>query len=135
MRSIITLIILLISVSSYSENKYPKKLIFESDTVVLITPTQLIQINCKLIDLDKCREELTLLTESNKVQDELISNLESNILLKNKEISLLNSKLENYEKTIKIYNEDISKTKRKSLVISGISITIGVVSLITLIAK
>lgn len=135
MRSIITLIILLISVSSYSENKYPKKLIFESDTVVLITPTQLTQINCKLIDLDKCREELTLLTESNKVQDELISNLESNILLKNKEISLLNSKLENYEKTIKIYNEDISKTKRKSLVISGISITIGVVSLITLIAK
>ena len=46
------------TVSSYSQNTYPKKIVWNNDTIVAITPNQLTQINIKFEGYKYCNTEL-----------------------------------------------------------------------------
>lgn len=46
------------TVSSYSQNTYPKKIVWNNDTIVAITPDQLAQINIKFEGYKYCNTEL-----------------------------------------------------------------------------
>jgi len=86
---------LLITALSYSQNSYPKKIVLDSDTIVAITPGQLIRANVKFIEYDLCSSNL-------KESKEYIDELEQTILNKDDLIKEYNN---SFNRLSGAYNE------------------------------
>lgn len=116
------------TISSFSQTSYPKKLKLGNDTVIAITPNQLIQINkclnsyshLQLVDSLK-DEQLSVSSNTIKLKDEIIGNYQKEINLVNEKFNLEKSYSNGLEKQIK-------QSKRKHLVAS---FGVGVVGALT----
>ena len=116
------------TISSFSQTSYPKKLKLGNDTVIAITPSQLIQINkclngyshLQLVDSLK-DEQLSVSNNTIKLKDEIIRNYQKEINLVNEKFNLEKSYSNGLEKQIK-------QSKRKHLFAS---FGVGVVGALT----
>lgn len=70
--------------SSICQDVYPKLIIIDNDTLVLLTPIQVKKINATILRLDECRKITTSLEQENK-----------ELILK---YSILNKEIENLKK-------------------------------------
>ena len=85
MKKLFTLLAFLsIAVSSICQDVYPKLIIIDNDTLVLLTPIQVKKINATILRLDECRKITTSLEQENK-----------ELILK---YSILNKEIENLKK-------------------------------------
>lgn len=123
------------SLSGFSQNSYPAKIVYDKDTLVAITPIQLRIINTEIVssqlkDLEIERYQ-AIVNKSNSI-----------IALQDANISNLNTQISNYRllqyNNNKIYQEqknllEIEKKRRKKSVFISISVSLCVGTIIGLL--
>lgn len=134
---LVTLLISFIPIFLYSQKiSYPKTMIFDSDTIIAITPSQLTRIN---LGLNKMYE----LSETNKILNGKIEFLNSinkgselNLSRKDSIISDLGIQIYNYRLGLKDqkdeldFYKDLSKKKQRVIVIGGVTVSVGLLLLL-----
>ena len=128
------------TILSYSQNSYPRKLILESDTVIVISEPQLKKINEYLLRYEKLNlyndslisilnTQKTILDKRN-VLNELLNKRNSDLLIQNADLIKLNSTnnkiQEYYKKELKV------KNRKKTIAFFG-GLTLGIATTSTLI--
>lgn len=133
------LLILLFSNNIYSQYKYPKTFIIESDTVIGITHYQLTKINLGISELEELQNKSSLLYNRVGMLESMNSINKSIIFAKDSIISDLNEQVLNYKLGLRdqgyeleFYKEYSKNQKRKNtlLVIGGVTITVGLLSIL-----
>lgn len=122
----------------FSQNSYPRKLIIEDDTVIVITPVQRDLIVNVFTDRDEFGELVLL-------QDTIISKLAQTIDTRDSLISFTRFEIAEYKEVIDNYEEinlhlqkDLRKTRRNLKLLkfaSGTTVTIGIVAIVYLAVK
>jgi hypothetical protein len=118
---------------SYSQNSYPKKIVWNNDTIIAITPNHLIQINVKFEEVKYCNSDLE---DSKRYIGELENlNIKKDSLILEYQFSVRNlnmlydnldnlaTQTENYNKKLYIQN---AKLKRNIKLFSVVSFVAGV---------
>lgn len=129
MRYLYVFIFLIIGMVCKSED-YPRLAVVDSDTLVLITVPQLKIINEKLVDLDEEREKVRLLSEQISTYEEITKSLEDQIKLRDDQSIVLKKVIENYEISMDLYDKKSKRDYRRSLIISGVGISIGIAGIL-----
>lgn len=129
----IIILLFLLSLSSFSQDIYPKKAILDNDTVAVLSIDQVKDINSRLVLLDEKFEECKELETSIGLYKESVSILEDQLSLSKKKSENLSIQISNLEKSIKINNDEYKKDKRRLILISGISVTVGIGGILTAI--
>lgn len=132
----ILVLMLALSISSYSQNKYPYMSVIDKDTVVLVALDQVKLINSRMeslklktIECDELYRLVSLHSESNE-------SLKRQLSLKDDVITNMDYQIDNLNRTLDLSIKENKKTKRKYLLIAGIGVSLGVGGLITaIIAK
>lgn len=130
------LLILLISLyplmQSFSQTTFPK---IVQDSLIVITPQQLKHTNLIFLEHSKLRKQVKLVNDKLKLSNEINSNLEKSIVLKDQEIENYKNIEKTYKSEILINEDRLRKQKRKTYkwMIGGIAVS--VTSLILLIVK
>lgn len=126
-RLTICVIFLLIAILSFSQNSYPKKILFGKDTLVLITPEQVMRANEMGYKIDYYIQQDSInssyISELEKISKEKDNTVE-HITKINTE--LLNS-LSNCNNDIKSLQEQLKKEQKKTK--RNLFITIGITTL------
>lgn len=119
------------SPSVFCQTIYPKKVILESDTVVLLSPVQIKKINSIIVDRDFLEKEL-------QVAQQILLCKDSLCMVKDLQIKNYESVVENYNKSLenmqsitteqeKIIQEQNKKIFRNSLLYGGSGIVVGLI--------
>lgn len=128
------LIIFLLSSPLFSQD-YPRKAIINSDTVAIFTINQVRVINERLVDLKEMNEEYYSVTEQLNLYRLANISLNKRINLMSDENKSLTKQVDNYRELYIIHDNMYRKERKKSFLIGGVAVTIGVAALITLIAR
>lgn len=116
--------------SSFSQNTYPKIILNEGDTVVAVTPNQLVRINRDLNSFNYLQKsylnivnQLSVADSLNTVQKQMLS-MQDEILavesLKFERVMLVNDNLRT------IFKKEKKETRNKALLIGGgVGLSIG----------
>ena len=116
--------------SQPSENKYPKRIVLDGDTLIAITPAQEDSINVTYIRKKACEKERQVLKDYANEQDSLLRNAKSVIVNYKKNETEYEEKIINLADKVKIaeFDRDRFKKSRNNLwwTVGGFSIlTIG----------
>ena len=128
------------TISCYSQNNYPKKIVLSNDTVVAITQSQIRVINQKLMNLKVCNE---VVNDAETTIDKLNSEItKANSLIDNqKKLTLLQqSQIADYktlsldnDKNIKLLNGEIKRQKLKVFKSTALGVLITAVITTTIL--
>lgn len=120
----------MIATLSFSQNTYPKKIQLNSDTLILITPNQLIDINKDLLLYSHLKKNiLTIKFElSRKIKEiqKKDSEYKSKVLSLSGEISTLDKLNEANDKLITYYKKEVKIQKRSKVTMFFAGVTVGV---------
>lgn len=116
--------------SSFSQNTYPKIILNEGDTVVAVTPNQLVRINRDLNSFNYLQKsylnivnQLSVADSLNTVQKQMLSTQDEILAvesLKFERVMLVNDNLRT------IFKKEKKKTRNKALLIGGgVGLSIG----------
>lgn len=119
------ILILVIKISSYCQETYPKEVVINNDTVICITEDQLKEVN---VIFEENRAYRTIIDSTttiiSKVNGNILSQKENvqnyvnlTILLK-EQINTTNNKVDNAEKSIKLLQEELKQQKKKTVKIA-----------------
>lgn len=115
---------------SYSQNTYPKKIVIENDTVIIITPMQLREVNCLLTQRDMYEEVITSCESKIDGLNVQIVEAQKMIYDRDKLISLQEDQIEDLNKIILngenielLINKEIRNQKTKRIKSNLISVT------------
>lgn len=117
--------------SCFSQESYPKKIVIEGDTLVVITSIQLGLTNGIITERNFLRQELDLTKSILGDKDLLLTN--QTLQLKNYGLAVQNYQFEvdNLNKITfeqqKIWEEQRKKLRTRNWIIGGVSISIGIV--------
>jgi len=133
MKKFACVIFLWIPLLAFSQSTYPKKLVINGDSLVLITQNQAEEINVVYIELDECTATLNSkasdienLNEINSTLESQIINLEKVIEIKDSvetEQQLQNTHLQN---NIEIERKTVKKLKFKKKLFTFVGTAVGV---------
>jgi hypothetical protein len=117
---------------SYSQNTYPKKIVWNNDTIIAITPNHLIQINIKFEEAKYCNSDLEdskryikEIEELSHKKDSLLTDYAFSIRNLNMlyyNLDSLATQIENDNK--KLYNQNV-KLRKNIRLFTGVSFTAG----------
>ena len=118
--------------SSFSQNTYPKIILNEGDTVVAVTPNQLVRINRDLNSFNYLQKsylnivnQLSVADSLNTVQKQMLSTQDEILAvesLKFERVMLVNDNLRT------TFKKDKKETRNKALLIgAGVGLSIGVI--------
>jgi hypothetical protein len=105
------LMVIGITISSFSQTSYPKKILFQNDTVVAITQAQLIQVNRSLNDYVHLKEAYALTQMDLAVSDSMLNYYKQSVVSQQGIISLQDEK---FNKQTTFYEESLRREKKKS---------------------
>ena len=125
MRYLYIIILILISLVCTAQD-YPRLAVIESDTLALLTVPQLKVINEKLIDLDEERERVKALSDQIKIYESMNKSLNEQLRVRDEQSIIMKETIKNYETSLNLYDEELNKYRVRSLIISGIGISIGI---------
>lgn len=127
---------------SYCQKTYPQKTIINGDTLVLITPIQVTQLNLTYLEVDKLNNRISYLNGRAKRRTDLIKLYKGKVSLLQQQVDLqnglkndLNEQIINLEKQNKIMleiSEQYKGDKFKGFLFGGI-VSLGVVGIISLL--
>lgn len=133
---------MIIPMSLYSQEKYPKKLIIGNDTVVAISVPQLRTMNSVFVDLNEYKVKVDTLSYLVNLYKDLTINLNEKISTQDSIISRKNLLINTYSDTnddnlavIKSLNSKVRRTKIKAFTIGGLGISVGITGLLLMINK
>ena len=114
---------MLITTSSFCQNTYPKAIVWNEDTIVAITPTQLQQINITITNYETLQQTCQKLTDIITVSDS-ISRSQENIIANHK--AIIEKQEKSYQELHSSYqyyiDEAIKKEKRSRLITIGVGV-------------
>jgi hypothetical protein len=114
----ISLLLLLTSISSFSQNTYPKRIIAGKDTIIAITQDQLKTTNCLLEEREIYRQGLdsaiVFFAEDLKAANELSAEKNRLIVLYKDQLLTKDKRIDNSEKTINLLAKEIKAQKSKT---------------------
>lgn len=110
---------------SFSQTKYPEKVVLQGDTLVVITPAQLAAAN-------------GIIQERNNYRDELVPQLDTVISQQDSLIQILNLQMVSWEETdrinksiiegLKLQETQVLKEKRRNCwIVGGLCLSAGVI--------
>lgn len=118
---------------SYSQDYCPKKIVLDKDTLITISPSQLQEINFRLIKLNNQTEYLEGVEQYLfDLQGEMFkqSSLNERLLTKNNELFIQNSELAKLNRTNsdiqKYYKKEIKNYKKQQVKVAIIGGLVGV---------
>lgn len=133
---------MIIPMSLYSQEKYPKKLIIGNDTVVAISVPQLRTINSVFVDLNEYKVKVDTLSYLVNLYKDLTVNLNEKISTQDSIISRKNLLINTYSDmnddnlaVIKSLNSKVRRTKIKAFTIGGLGVAVGITGLLLMINK
>lgn len=115
----------------FCQTTYPKKIVLEGDTVVLLQPIQIKKINGIIVDRDFLKSELD-------ITQQILSYKDSLCIVRDLQIEKYGSVIKDYEESLnnmqsivteqeKILKEQNKKILKKSLLYGGGGIVVGVI--------
>ena len=121
------------AILSYSQDYCPKKIVLDKDTLITISPSQLQEINFRLIKLNNQTEYLEGVEQYLfDLQGEMFkqSSLNERLLTKNNELFIQNSELAKLNRTNsdiqKYYKKEIKNYKKQQVKVAIIGGLVGV---------
>ena len=121
---------MIIPMSLYSQEKYPKKLIIGNDTVVAISVPQLRTMNSVFVDLNEYKVKVDTLSYLVNLYKDLTINLNEKISTQDSIISRKNLLINTYSDmnddnlaVIKSLNSKVRRTKIKAFTIGGLGVS------------
>lgn len=136
------ILMMIIPMSLYSQEKYPKKLIIGNDTVVAISVPQLRTINSVFVDLNEYKVKVDTLSYLVNLYKDLTVNLNEKISTQDSIISRKNLLINTYSDmnddnlaVIKSLNSKVRRTKIKAFTIGGLGVAVGITGLLLMINK
>jgi hypothetical protein len=133
---------MIIPMSLYSQEKYPKKLIIGNDTVVAISVPQLRTMNSVFVDLNEYKVKVDTLSYLVNLYKDLTINLNEKISTQDSIISRKNLLINTYSDmnddnlaVIKSLNSKVRRTKIKAFTIGGLGVSVGITGLLLMINK
>lgn len=119
------------SQSSFCQDIYPKVVVIERDTLVVLKPYQIKQINSIIVDRDFLRQEVSLLNDLTNTQNRIILNKDSQIQKYQETIASYETSVSNLESSVNLQEQQLRNYSRKALgrgfLIGGGCIIVGVV--------
>jgi hypothetical protein len=126
-------ILVLIVILSYSQNYYPQKIVLNNDTLILITPNQLKEVNFRLLKLNSQSEYLEdVETYLFKLQEDMFkqSSLNEKLISKNNNLFVQNSELikinNTNNKIQEYYKKEIKNYKKKQIKVAIVGGLVGI---------
>lgn len=117
-------IFLLIAVSCFCQENFPRRAVVEGDTVVLVTPKQVTVMNLIILERDALEEELQLLRETLLTRDSILTiekrkNSELWEVIKNKDrqVENLNLIIDTRDKQFKSREKVLQKKKWRNTIL------------------
>lgn len=136
------ILMMIIPMSLYSQEKYPKKLIIGNDTVVAISVPQLRTMNSVFVDLNEYKVKVDTLSYLVNLYKDLTTNLNEKISTQDSIISRKNLLINTYSDmnddnlaVIKSLNSKVRRTKIKAFTIGGLGVAVGITGLLLMINK
>lgn len=133
---------MIIPMSLYSQEKYPKKLIIGNDTVVAISVPQLRTMNSVFVDLNEYKVKVDTLSYLVNLYKDLTINLNEKISTQDSIIYRKNLLINTYSDmnddnlaVIKSLNSKVRRTKIKAFTIGGLGVSVGITGLLLMINK
>lgn len=105
----------LTGISSFCQPSYPKKITIDSDTLIAITPVQLLKINRTIARAEYLRDENSILRQELIVADSINTSLERIVVLKDAVIQDTNRKLDYAENINKDFQRTFQEQRKKNL--------------------
>lgn len=146
MKRLILIFILSLStvISLFSQNTYPSKFALNGDTIIAISPIQLITINEKLSELDSLKLYTSNLEDYVSLEQRLIDRqISINKTLSEKNVEILDQ-LDNLTKITTVNNNmieylnreiDVQKRKKRASFFGGTLVGVSTTSILILILK
>jgi len=111
------LLILIIAIKSsfcqqISTNKYPILSVINGDTVAILSMKNVDSVNITYIELDKYKELYSISEEKNDTKDNIINNLDSVIIQKDKQLGYKDTIINSKDDIIDLQSKDIKKKQR-----------------------
>lgn len=136
------ILMMIIPMSLYSQEKYPKKLIIGNDTVVAISVPQLRTMNSVFVDLNEYKVKVDTLSYLVNLYKDLTVSLNEKISTQDSIISRKNLLINTYSdmnddnlSVIKSLNSKVRRTKIKAFTIGGLGVAVGITGLLLMINK
>lgn len=136
------ILMMIIPMSLYSQEKYPKKLIIGNDTVVAISVPQLRTMNSVFVDLNEYKVKVDTLNYLVNLYKDLTVSLNEKISTQDSIISRKNLLINTYSDmnddnlaVIKSLNSKVRRTKIKAFTIGGLGVAVGITGLLLMINK
>lgn len=124
-RLLLTLFLLILTgTSGFCQNIYPRKIVFEGDTLVAITGEQLVKINLAIAGERRYRAENDVLTQRVQVADSLSRHWQQITVLQDSIITATNKKVALAEQLNKDFG-DLLKLQRKKNLKTTIGVGVG----------
>lgn len=127
------MILVLTVISLYCQNSYPKKLIIEGDTTIVISLPQLKKINKTILDkkdqdiyinsLERNFEQLILINGKQISLNDLLCEKNNNLLIQNSDLIKLNTSNKQIQS---YYKKEIANYKQKQVKIAFVGGLVGV---------
>lgn len=130
---------MLISLLSFSQQSFPKKLVIDRDTVCVISIDQLRLINGVFVDRDECNEVSSLLNSQIRRYEDLVTKQDSLLMSSQRQVTLQEGVIE--EKDRWIFNDGViikkhdKKIKFLKFQRFGLSVICGGLTTLLLLGK
>jgi dethiobiotin synthetase len=115
----------------YSQENYPKKIVFERDTVVVITPRQLGTINGIITERNYLLQELSLTKLILEDKNKILLNQEAQIGNYNSIVTSYQLQIDNLNKVAfeqqDLWTQERKKLRKRNWTIGGICLGVGIV--------
>lgn len=113
---------MLLTISGFSQTSYPKVIIEDSDTLVMVTIPQLQKINLGINELQALRTENTILQGQLECSDSLIITMRNSIIVRDSLVTLQKLKYDESQKMCESLEKSLSLQKKKHM---GTAIGVG----------
>ena len=109
--TLVLLMVIGITISGFSQTSYPAKILFQNDTVVAITHSQLVKVNRALNDYVHLKETYRLTQVDLAVSDSMLNYYKKSVLSQQ---GIINLQEQKFNTQTSFYEESIKREKKKS---------------------
>ena len=109
--TLVLLMVIGITISGFSQTSYPAKILFQNDTVVAITNTQLVKVNRALNDYIHLKEAYRLTQMDLAVSDSMLNYYKESVLSQQ---GIINLQEQKFDTKTAFYGESLKREKKKS---------------------
>ena len=109
--TLVLLMVIGITISGFSQTSYPAKILFQNDTVVAITHSQLVKVNRALNDYVHLKEAYRLTQVDLAVSDSMLNYYKKSVLSQQ---GIINLQEQKFNTQTAFYEESLKREKKKS---------------------